>query len=120
PPYCVRAGRALPGGAVVVQAVVAPQLALLGLRQVPVGVDPGGVFDQLLVVGDTDVQVGRGGLGEGDEGGLGAEQAGIDQGPLGLAGLVVQVDGVDAADAVAVPIHQGAALPATDSVNVGH
>src|SRR4029434_448050 len=86
----------------------------------PVRVDPGGVFDQLLVIGDADVVVGLGGLGQGDEAGLGAEQAGGDQGPLRLPGLVVQVDGVDAADAAAVPVNQGAALPATDSVKVRH
>jgi hypothetical protein len=99
---------------------VAPQLPLFGLRQVPIGVDPGGVVDQLLVVGDPDVVAGLGGLGEGDEAGLGAEQPGVDQGPLGLAGLVVQVDGVDGADATTVPVHQGAGFPGTDGVDVGH
>ena len=68
-----------------------PQLPLLGLRQALVGVDPGGVLDQLLVVGDHDVIVALEGLGEGNEARPGAEQAGVDQGPLGLAGLVVQV-----------------------------
>src|SRR5215216_1301857 len=110
-PDRVSAGPAPPGGAVVVEAVVAPQLPLLDLRQAPVRVDPGGVLDQLLVIGDNDVLVGLGGLGQGDEAGLGAEQAGVDQGPLGLAGLVVQVDGVDAADAAAVPIQPGCGLP---------
>src|SRR5215216_6069859 len=119
-PHCVSAGRASSGGAVIVQAVVAPQLPLLGLGQVLVGVDPWGVLDQLLVVGDADVAVILGGLGEGDEAGFGAEQAGVDQGPLRLAGLVVEVDGVDPADAAAVPVDQGAALPATDGVKVGH
>jgi hypothetical protein len=99
---------------------VAPQLPLFGLRQVLVGVDPGGVFDQLLVIGDTDLLAGLGGLSEGDEAGPGAEQAGVDQRPLGLAGLVVKVDGVDGADAAAVPVDQGAAFPCPDGVNVGH
>jgi hypothetical protein len=103
------AGRVPPRGevaadGVVVQAIVAPQPLLLGLRQVLVGVDPRGVLDQLLVVGHLDVVAGLGGLDQGHEAGLGAEQAGVDQRPLGLAGLVVQVDGVDGADAVAVPV----------------
>src|SRR5215216_2540523 len=50
-PDRVSAGPAPPGGAVVVEAVVAPQLPLLDLRQAPVRVDSWGVFDQLLVVG---------------------------------------------------------------------
>jgi hypothetical protein len=87
---------------------------------VPVRVDPGGVFDQLLVVGDADAAVGLGGLGEGDEAGLGAEQAGVDQGPLGLPGPVVQVDGVDGADAAAVAVNHGTGFPRTDGVDVRH
>src|SRR5215216_7186419 len=74
-------------GGLVVEAVVAPQLLLFGLGQVLVGVDPGGVFDQLLVVGDLDLVAGGAGLGQRHEAGLGAEQAGVDQGPLRLAGL---------------------------------
>jgi hypothetical protein len=34
--------------------------------------------------------------------------------------VVVQVDGVDGADAAAVPVEHGAALPGTDGVDVGH
>src|SRR4029453_6563838 len=74
PAHRVPAAGAPAGGAVVVEAVVAPQLALLGLRQVLVGVASGGVFDQLGVVGDVDIVAGRGGLRQGDEAGLGAEQ----------------------------------------------
>src|SRR4029453_16237687 len=74
----------------------------------------------LLVVGDADVVAGLGGLGERHEAGLGAEQAGVDQGPLGLPALVVQVDGVDGADAGAVPVQQGAAFPGTHGVDVWH
>src|SRR5215218_4237769 len=107
-------------GGAVLQAVVAPQLLLLGLRQMLVGVDPGGVLDQLLLVGDLDLVAGAAGLGQGDEAGLGPEQAGVDQGPLGLAGLVVDVDGVDGADLVAVSVDQGGALPAADGVDIGH
>src|SRR5512132_3082974 len=59
------------GAAVVVEAVVAPQLLLFGLGQVLVRVEPGGVLDPLLLVGDLDVAVAVAGLGEGHEGGLG-------------------------------------------------
>src|SRR5215218_3516568 len=107
-------------GGAVLQAVVAPQLLLLGLRQVLVGVDPGGVLDQLLVVGDLDLVAGAAGLGQRHEAGLGPEQAGVDQGPLRLAGLVVDVDGLDGADLVAVRVDHGLALPAADGVEVGH
>src|SRR5215203_2110605 len=64
PPHRTTVGRAPPRGAVVVEAVVAPQLPLLDLRQLPVRVDPGGVLDQLLVIGNADVLVGLGGLSE--------------------------------------------------------
>src|SRR5215218_8633694 len=106
--------------AVVVEAVVAPELLLLGLRQVLVGVDPGGVLDLLLVVGHLDLVAGTAGLGEGDEAGSAAEQAGVDQGPLRLAGLVIHVDGFDGADLGAVSVDHGGALPATYGIEVGH
>jgi hypothetical protein len=70
---------------------VAPQLLLLGLRQALVDIDPWGVPDQLLVVGNEDIVVALEGLGEGDEAGLGAEQAGVDQSPLGLPGPIVEM-----------------------------
>src|SRR5215211_2256172 len=112
-----------PGGpipAAVVQAVVAPQRLLLLFGQVAVGVHGGGVLDPLLVERDLDLVAGGGGLGDRHEGRAGAEQAGGDQGPLGLAGLVIEVDGVDVADAVAVTVDHGGALPAADGVDVGH
>src|SRR5215212_3998464 len=112
-----------PGGpipAAVVQAVVAPQRLLLLFGQVAVGVHGGGVLDPLLVERDLDLVAGGGGLGDRHEAGLGPEQAGVDQGPLGLAGLVIEVDGVDVADAVAVTVDHGGALPAADGVDVGH
>src|SRR5215204_1667904 len=72
---------ALPGGRTgvgavlaVVQAVVAVQLGLLVLGQLPVGGHAGGVFDLLLVVGHLDAVPGVLGLGEGHKGGLGGEQ----------------------------------------------
>jgi hypothetical protein len=50
-------GPALIAGAIV-EAVVGPQLLLFGLRQVLVGIDPGGVLDQLLLVGNLDLVAG--------------------------------------------------------------
>jgi hypothetical protein len=104
----------------VVEAVVAPELLLLLLGQVAVGVDVGGVLDPLLLVGDLDLVAGGAGLGDGHEGRPGAEQAGVDQGPRRLAGLVVDIDGLDVAELVAVAVDHGAALPATDGVHVYH
>src|SRR5215211_3730833 len=77
----------------------------------------GGVLDLLLVVGDLDAVTGVLGLGEGHEGGLGAEQPAGDGGPLGLAGLVVEVDGVDRAELVAGRVDHGAALPGLGGVD---
>src|SRR4029453_5407701 len=57
------------------------------------------------------------GLGQWHEGGLGGEQAPGDRGPLGLAGLVVQVDGADRAELIAGRVDHGAALPALDGVD---
>jgi hypothetical protein len=104
----------------VVQAVVAPELLLLGLREVAVRVDAAGVFDQLLLVGDLDVVASRVGLGQRDEGRLGTEQTGVDQRPLRLAGLVVDIDGLDGADLVAVPVDHGPPLPTANRVDVNH
>src|SRR5215212_4115490 len=112
-----------PGGrvaAAVLQAVVAPELLLLLLGQVAVRVHVGGVLDPLLLVGHLELVAVGGGLGDGHEGRAGAEQPGVDQGPLRLAGLVVDVDGVDVADAVAVTVDHRPALPAADRVHVYH
>src|SRR5215218_6154837 len=106
--------------AAVVQAVVAPQRLLLLFGQVAVGVHGGGVLDPLLLERHLDVVAAGGGLGDRHKGRAGAEEPGVDQGPLRLAGLVVDVDGVDLADAVAVTVDHGAALPAADGVDVGH
>src|SRR5215217_9463935 len=116
----VPVGVDVPGGGAVLEAVVAPELLLLLLGQVAVRVHVGGVLDQLLLVRDLDLVAAGGGLGDGHEGRPGAEEPGVDQGPLGLAGLVVDVDGVDVADAVAVAVDHRPALPATDRVHVYH
>src|SRR4029450_10855701 len=73
---------------VVVQVVVAPQLPLLVLRQAPVGVDPRGVTDQLLVVGSNDIVVALEGLSEGDEAGLGSGETCGGEGALGMLACV--------------------------------
>src|SRR5215203_4084992 len=101
----------------VVEAVVVVQLGLLVLGQLAVGLRAGGVGDLLLVVGHLDAVTHVLGLGEGHEGGLGREQASGDRGPLGLAGLVVEVDGVDRAELVAGRVDHGATLPAPGGVD---
>ena len=101
----------------VVQAVVAVQLGLLALGQLPVSLHAGGGLDLVPVVGHLDAAARGLGLGEWHEGGLGGEQAAGDRGPLGLTGLVIQVDGVDRAELVAGRVHHGAALPALNGVD---
>src|SRR5215217_3037022 len=95
----------------VVEAVVAVQLGLVVLGQLAVGLHGGRVLDLLLVVGHLHAVTDVLGLGERHEGGLGGEQAAGDRGPLWLAGLVVEVDGVDRAELVAGRVDHGAALP---------
>jgi hypothetical protein len=73
----------------------------------------------LLVVGDEDVEVALEGLAEGNEAEPHTEQAGVDQGPLGLPDPVVEVDGFDRADAAAVAVQQRTASPGIDSFEVG-
>src|SRR5829696_5515338 len=106
--------------AAVLEAVVAPELLLLLFGQVAVRIHVGGVLDPLLLERHLDVVAGGAGLGDRHKGRPGAEEPGVDQGPLRLAGLVVDIDGVDLADAVAVTINHGRALPVTNGVDVGH
>ena len=73
-------------------AVVAVELLLLLRREVAVGVDLRGVLHLVLADGYADAVVGQVGVPDRDEGLLRAEQAGADGDPLGLAGLVVEVD----------------------------
>jgi len=84
------------------------------------GLHVGGVFDLVLVVGHLDAVTHGLGLSERHEGLLGAEQAGGDRGPLGLAGVVVEVDGVDRADFGAGRVDHRAALPVLGGVDVRH
>src|SRR4029453_1054820 len=92
---------------------------LLVLGQVAVGLQRGSALDLVLVVGHLDAVAGVLGLGEGHEGDLGREQPAGDRGPLGLAGLVVQVDGVDRAQLVAGRVDHGPTLPTLDGVDTG-
>ena len=101
----------------VVEAVVAVQLGLVVLGQAPVGPHGWGARDLVLVVGHLDAVTGGLGLGERHEDDLGGEQAGVDQGPLGLAGLVIEVDGVDRAELVAGRVDHGPTLPALDGLD---
>src|SRR5215216_2517313 len=117
-PVALPSGQAAVGAVLaVLEAVVAVQLSLVVLGEGPVGRHDGGVLDLLLVVGDLDAVTGVLGLGERHEGGLGAEQAAGDRGPLGLAGLVVEVDGVDRAELVAGWVDHGPTLPALDGLD---
>jgi hypothetical protein len=114
-------GRAAVGaGLAVVQAVVAGPLGLLVLGQLAVGLHPGGVADLLAVAGHLDAAAGGLGVGEGHQGGRGADRAAGDPGPPGLAGLVVGGGGADGGELVAGRVEGGAALPAADGVKVGH
>jgi hypothetical protein len=103
----------------VVEAVVAVQLGLVVLGQLAAGLHAGGVADLCLLVGHLDGVTGGLGAGEGHEGGRGGEQAAGDGGPLGLAGLVVQVDGVDRAQLVAGRVDHRATLPTLDGLDAG-
>jgi hypothetical protein len=91
---------------------VTVQLALLVLRQLPVGRHPRRPLDQGLGEGDADGVAFLVGADQGDIGSAAAACAGLEQGPLGLVSGLVQVDGLDAAERLAVMVDKGAALPA--------
>jgi hypothetical protein len=95
---------------------VGEELALLRLAELAVGVDARRVLDVRLLDGHADVLADRARAAQRDEGLLRAEQPGVDEGPFGLAGLLVLVDVVDLADLVAVAIEHG---PASEAVGLG-
>jgi hypothetical protein len=68
---------------------------------VAVGVDLRGVLHPVLAHGYAQAVVGEVGVPDRDEGLLGAEHAGADGDPLGLPGLVVEVDLAGGADLLA-------------------
>jgi hypothetical protein len=91
---------------------VAVQLALLVLGQLPVGRHRWRPLDQGLGEGDADGVAFLAGADQGNEGSGGAGAGGVEQRPLWLAGDLVQVDGLDVAERLAVVVDKAAALPA--------
>jgi hypothetical protein len=85
---------------------VAIQLGLVGLGEAPVGVHLRRVLDRRLVVRDAQRAVLVAGIAQRHERALAAEQTRLDQRPLGLVGLLVEVDLLDRADLVAVVVVQ--------------
>jgi len=88
--------------------------------QVPAGVDLGGVLHRVLVIGDAQRLPVDVGTAEGNEGLLGSEQAGVDRGPLGAAGLVVEVDLADLTPLAAGAVDGGDADDAVQFLCAGH
>src|SRR4029453_15310025 len=76
------------------------------------------VLDVVLLVGDLEAVADLGGVDEGDEGLGGTEEAGVDQGPGGMAGLTVQVELADGPDRCAVPVDDGQRPPAVEGRRV--
>src|SRR5215216_1414460 len=92
--------------------VVGEQGRLLLGGELVVEVDSGGVLDVALLVGDLEAVGDLGGVDQGDEGLVGAEQAGVDQGPGGVAGLSVEVELADRAHRGAVAVDDRQRPPA--------
>ena len=89
-------GRPAAGLRVVVpEAVVLVQRPLLGARELPVRVDVRRVLDVRLLERDLHPVTRRVGLLQRHEGALAAEQPGLDERPLGLVGVGVEVDLLD-------------------------
>src|SRR3954463_1069771 len=117
-----RAGRAAgPGAALgqpragarlaVVQPVVLVEGLLLGLGELPVGVDVGRVLDVALLERHLDAVTRRVGLLQRHEGALATEQAGLHQRPLGLIRLGVEVDLLDRPDLLTIVVEELLAPP---------
>ena len=98
----------------VLHPVVPVQLSLLPLRELAVGVDARGVLDLRLLERNGHLSLRRSGVPQWDEGGLAAEQAGLDQRPLRLVRVGVEVDLLDLPDLVAVAVAQLVTAPAED------
>jgi hypothetical protein len=102
------------------QPVVLVQPGFLGLgEQAFVRVGVGGVLDLVLGVRDQDVVAGGLGLGQGHEADAVPEEAGPHRQPLGLVGLLVEVDVGDLADPLAARVDDVVASP-TAEVGHGH
>src|SRR5581483_333629 len=87
-----------------ITAVVAAQGILFAFADVGVPVDVGGVLDLLLGYGKHDLFPIHPGSVDRREAVPGAKQTGLDQDPLRLFGLVVQVHLADLADSVAIGV----------------
>jgi hypothetical protein len=83
-----------------VEAVVGVERRLVLLGELAVGLHLRGVLDLRLLERDPDLVVVRARVGDRHERGLRTEHAGMDERPLGLLGLLVEVDLLDLADLV--------------------
>lgn len=90
-----------------VDPVVLEQPVLVGRVEVMPGVEVGGVLDGALVEGDHELVAGELGAGERHEALVRPEEAGVHGDPARLAGLVVEEQLFDLADAVAVLVIDG-------------
>ena len=105
-------------GRLVLDPVVGEQLGLLFGAELVVEVDLGGVLDVALLVGDLEAVADLGRVDQGDEGLGRAEEAGVDQGPGGVAGLAVEVELLDRPDRRAVSVDDGERSPAVEGRRV--
>ena len=102
----------------VVHPVVGEQGGFLVRAELVVEVDPGGVLDVALLVGDLEAVADLGGVDQGDERLGGAEQAGVDQRPGRVAGLAVQVELADGPHRAAVSVDDRERPPAVEGRRV--
>src|SRR4051812_17024988 len=123
----VEIGRVVPGREAgvrrrlaVVEAVVAVQRGLLLPGQLTVGLGVGCVLQLILAVRQLHAVAGVRGLGQRCEADLGAEQARLDGGPPGLAGVTVEVDVGDRAELLAVAAVGLLAPPRLDVIDRWH
>src|SRR6185312_12144712 len=91
-----------------IAAIVLAEGVLLAVADVRVPVDAGGVLDLVLGHGQHDQFLVEPGPVNRREAVPGAEQARLDQDPLRLPGLVVEIHLADLADAVALGVDSGA------------
>jgi hypothetical protein len=99
---------------------VAEQPRLLVAGQVTVLLDVGGVLHEVLVERHGHAVVRPARVRDRHEGRPRAEEAGVDERPLGLARLVVEVDRVDLPDLVAVGADERLALPVLNVLRRRH
>src|SRR5580692_12907610 len=109
------------GACLVGQAVMPEDRFLLAGRQLAVGIDPGGVLDQLLAEADPDVPGADRGLVQGHEGepvpGRHPDRDGSER---WLVGAGVDVDSLQLPDLAAVGVHHVVAPPLPDIGRLEH